>query len=465
MRIWTRKMVSFLLALTLMTGCAYFTASGKAETAAFMHTIPVVMITADENDLWNETDGMLVEGERIDKSSVPFRNAVYRESGLTERPGHIRLIMPDGTVMLDQDMTFSLYGLYMGLEIDYPQKPLEIHALPGEAFEGKLFDGSERQSFSGLVLSNSGCDFTDTNLRDVYVSLLLDAYDPAVLHQCFRSAAVYLNGTYWGMYALGEAMDADWVSCSTGAKAEDAAMLRVTGGREYGPESARQEYLEVMDYIKAHPASESPENLAYLTAHIDAEAYLKCMAVMIFLGDSDPATLLMVNSEDGRWRPVIQNNDYCLYNSAFDSVTSYTKAGGMGMQRIDNTILRELLKVDEYRELFLTELGRADQFFTAERMLGILDPLVLSVQDEMMLHWVRWCHEDYDALDIMPVKDDALADYQRWQTRVERLRNVCRRRPAFMWSFVREGFGLDDGEMAQYFGPAPASWQDIVENK
>lgn len=465
MRIGIRKTAAFLLALVLMTGGVHFSSSGKAETAAFMHTIPVVMITADENDLWNETDGMLAEGEKIDKSSAPFRNAVYRESGLTERPGHIQLIMPDGTVMFDQDMTFSLYGLYMGLEIDYPQKPLEIHALPGEAFEGKLFDGSERQSFTGLVLSNSGCDFTDTNLRDVYVSRLLDAYAPSVLHQCYRPAAVYLNGTYWGMYALGEAMDADWVSCSTGAKAEDAAMLRVTGGLEYGPESARQEYLEVMDYIKARPASESPEDLAYLTAHIDAEAYLKCMAVMIFLGDSDPATVLMVNSGDGRWRPVIQNNDYCLYNSAFDSVTSYTKAGGMGMQRIDNTILRELLKIDEYRELFLVELGRVYQFFTAERMLGILDPLVLSVQDEMMLHWVRWCHEDYDALDIMPVGDDALADYQRWQTRVERLRNVCRRRPAFMWSFVREGFGLDDGEMAKYFGPAPASWQDIVENK
>ena len=58
MRIGIRKTAAFLLALVLMTGGVHFLSSGKAETVAFMHTIPVVMITADENDLWNETDGM-----------------------------------------------------------------------------------------------------------------------------------------------------------------------------------------------------------------------------------------------------------------------------------------------------------------------------------------------------------------------------------------------------------------------
>lgn len=465
MRPWKRRMISFLLTMMLIISGMTFPAISKADATTFMHTIPVVMITADENDLWNETTGLLAEGPNIDKSQLPFKNAAYRENGRQERPGHIQLIMPDGTVMIDQDMSIQLYSLYMGFEVDLPQKPFEIHPLPGEVFSGKLFDQSEQTSFTGLVLSNSGSDSVDTNLRDVYISALLDAFNPTILHQHFRPVAVYLNGAYWGMYALGEAMDANWLAYYTGIDPENATMLRDREYLEYGQSSERQDYHTVMDYIKHHPASASAENLAYLMAHVDVDACLEFIAVMMFLGNSDPGTNRIVNSDDGRWRLVWQGNDYCMYQSSFDSVKSYTKVKGLGQKGIDNTIFRELLKIDEYRELFFNKLGKAYQFFTTDRMIQILDPIVQSVQGEMMLHYVRWCHEDIRAFTYGSFKDDAYGGYQWWLTRIERLHNTCRRRPAFMWSYIQEGFSLSDEEMVTYFGKAPASWQDIIADK
>ncbi len=464
MRPRKQKIISFLM-IMMMIGGMTFPAVGWADTMSFMHTIPVVMITADENDLWDENTGMLAEGPNINKSSLPFRNAVYREYGLQERLGHITLTMPDGMVMIDQDMTIQLYSLYMGVEAELPQKPLEIHALPGEVFSGKLFDQSEQTSFTGLVLSNSGSDSVDTNLRDVYISALLDAYNSTILHQHFQPVAVYLNGTYWGMYALGEAMDANWISYYTGIDPEEAALLRASGHLEYGKSSEYQSYRDVMNNIRKYQASVSAENLEYLMEHIDVDAYLEYIAVLMFLGDSEAYSICVVNSSDGRWRLVWQDNDFCMFQSSFDSVKSYTKAEGMGIQHVDNTILRELLKIDEYRDLFFKKLGRVYQFLTPDRMIEILAPIVQLVQGEMMLHCVRWCHEGYEGFIYDVSKDDAYGGYQWWLTRIERLHNTCRRRPAFMWNYIQEGFGLSDEEMVTYFGIAPASWQDIIADK
>ena len=53
----------------------------------------------------------------------------------------------------------------------------------------------------------------------------------------------------------------------------------------------------------------------------------------------------------------------------------------------------------------------------------------------------------------VPVTADGA--YRYWEKRVERLRNVVRKRPTLLWQFTQDEFNLSNEQMEHYFGPKP----------
>jgi hypothetical protein len=153
--------------------------------------------------------------------------------------------------------------------------------------------------------------------------------------------------------------------------------------------------------------------------------------------------------------------DYGLYRSRFNSPWSYTKEKGMGEKNIDNTIFRSLLSVPEYKDRYLTIYGNIFKQLTVTNMLSVLEPLVELITPEMELHWQRWGEEnDKNVISEVPVTVDGA--YRYWQKRVERLRNVCRLRPTYLWEFTQEAFNLTNAEMVHYFGEKPELPPDAI---
>ena len=143
-----------------------------------------------------------------------------------------------------------------------------------------------------------------------------------------------------------------------------------------------------------------------------------------------------------------------MFNSTFDSPKSYTKENGMGLMKIDNTVFRTLLSVPAYKDMFLRKLADVFKFLTTEKMLEILEPMVEQITPEMTLHWARWGEEN-DKMIISEVPTTADGAYRYWQSRVERLRNTCRKRPRNLWGYIKDAFGLSNQQMLDYFGPQP----------
>ena len=126
----------------------------------------------------------------------------------------------------------------------------------------------------------------------------------------------------------------------------------------------------------------------------------------------------------------------------------------MGQMKIDNTVFRALLSVPEYKDKFLTRLGDIFKKLTSENMLAVLEPLVQQIQPEMQLHWNRWGEEN-DKMVISEVPTTADGAYRYWESRVERLRNVCRKRPRLLWGYIKDAFSLSNADMFLYFGAQP----------
>ncbi|MCE5343393.1 MAG: lamin tail domain-containing protein, partial [Eubacteriales bacterium] len=208
------------------------------------HTLPVVSVVSDPNELWNAENGMLTVGDNVDKSQgIPFKNAVYREFGKIPREGYVEMYLQDGTRLLSQGMEFALQGQY---SLDMPQKSFKVKAKArygAKYFEASLFKDRPFTEYKCFVLRDSGNDAVWTRMNDGFQSRLIDAFNasadtPAtVLHQAWNPVVVYLNGQYWGHYNMRERADRNFIAQSEGldlSQADQMDELEASGKVVFG---------------------------------------------------------------------------------------------------------------------------------------------------------------------------------------------------------------------------------------
>ena len=424
------------------------------------HSLPIVSLTVDPDDLWNEEYGILAPGPNVDKTKFPFKNTVYRkvkdDPNMPDKVGHVEYYLLDGTQVLSQGVGVSLQGQY---SLDMPQKTFKLRAKSlygAKYFDAKLFEDREFVQYKSIVLRNSGNDCVWTRLLDGFQSRLLDGYGSTVIHQAWNPIVVYLNGTYWGHYNMRERVDRFFIAQHEGLPLDEADQMDIVeanGSTKYG---SNKEYKAMIKKIKAGNPAKNPEDLQYILDNVDVENYFEYMALEMFVGNSDPGNIryYKLKKPGAKWKWIFYDVDYGLFNSGFNSPKSYTKAKGMGDQLIDNTIFLKLLSVPEYKDMFLRKLGDIYQTFTTEYLLSVLEPMVAQIKPEMQLHWARWGEENDPAI-IAEAPASADGAYRYWEQRIDRLRNTCKKRPNLLWGFIQDAFELSQAQMEDYFGPRP----------
>ena len=431
------------------------------------HTLPVVSVVTDPDNLWNKETGMLVTGDSVVKQPgvLPFKGTVYRkvkDAGIKSEC-YIEMYDESGTQLLSQGAAMSLMGDY---SLDMPQKSFKFRAKSlygAKTFAASLFPDREFTEYKSFVLRNSGNDSMFTRLQDGFQSRLIDFCGGTVIHQAWRPMAVYLNGIYWGSMNLRERTDRFFVAQHEGLaldQADQMDILQGSGAVKYG---SNKEYRAMIKKIKAGNPAKNPEDLQYILDNVDVDNLFEYMAFEMFFGNSDIGNtrFYRLKTEGSKWKWILYDVDYGLYRSRFNSPWSYTKEKGMGEKNIDNTIFRSLLSVPEYKDRYLTIYGNIFKQLTVTNMLSVLEPLVELITPEMELHWQRWGEEnDKNVISEVPVTVDGA--YRYWQKRVERLRNVCRLRPTYLWEFTQEAFNLTNAEMVHYFGEKPELPPDAI---
>lgn len=442
------------------------------------HAFPIVSLVTDPEELWSEEDGMLTVGgagaEALDKSKIPFRFSDgsypnYRTYGKIARPGHVEYYTKDGATVLDQDCEFGLQGQY---SLDLPQKTFKVRAKAkyGEKyFNAKLFDDREFTQYKSFVLRMGGNDGAWTRLVDGLQGRLIDRFNEVaatptdVLHQAWKPVVVYLNGVYWGHYNMRERVDRFFVAQHEGLTLEEADgmdILEASGKVHYG---SNKEYNAMIKQVQNSSPGANEEDLQYILDNIDVDNYFSYMALEMFFGNSDPGNIRFykLHQEGAKWKWIFYDADYGLFDSGFDSPYSYLKPKGAGQQLINNTLIRKLLENDEMKHQFLTRLGEVFQVFTTDFMLAELEAMVAILEPEMPLHFARWAEETDKAITAdNPTTPEGALRY--WNSRLDRLRNVIKKRPTLFYEMVQEQFELSDDQMLIYFGSKPPMPADAV---
>ena len=436
------------------------------------HSFPIVSLTVDPDELWHPETGMLTVGPDVDKSKgIPFRHTVYRrvKEHMDAKPGHVEMYDKNGHQLLSQGMEFALQG---DNSLDFPQKSFKLRAKAkygAKTFAAPLFEDRPFTEYKSFVLRISGNDSAWTRLIDGFQGRLIDRFNEAsvrpstVIHQAWRPVTVYLNGMYWGHYNLRERVDRYFVAQHERLPLEEADqmdILEASGSVDYG---SNKEYAAMIARVKESSPGTNEEDLQYILSHIDVDNYFDYMAFEMFFGNSDPGNIRFykLKTEGAKWKWILYDLDYGLFDSGFNSPYSYLKEKGAGDKLIDNTLLRKLLESDEMRHSFLTRLGEIYQFFTTEYMLGVFDEMVGEIEPEMPLHFARWAEETDKAVSFdNPTSPEGALRY--WHTRLDRTRNVLKKRPTYFYEMVQKQFRLSDDQMLIYFGNKPALPPDVI---
>ena len=436
------------------------------------HTLPVVSIITDPDTLWNPETGMLTAGPNVDKSNgIPFGNTVYRtvKEELDPSAGYVEMYDLEGNQVLNQGMVFKLQGNY---SLDFPQKTFKVMAkskFGAKYFTASLFEDRPFTEYKAFVLRISGNDSAWTRLNDGFQGRLIDAFNETaavpstVIHQAWRPVVVYLNGSYWGHYNLRERADRYFVAQHEGldlSLADNMDLLEGEGSVKYG---SSKEYKSLINEVKTLSPGKSDADLQYILDHIDVDSYFDYMAFEMFFGNSDPGNIryYKLKGEGNKWKWIIYDLDYGMFNSGFDSLTSYLDPNGAGQQNINNTLIVKLLENDQMRDKFLTRLGEIYQFMTTETMLSVFNAMAAQLEPEMPLHFSRWAEENDKAINFdSPTTPEGALRY--WNTRLDRTRNVIKKRPTYFYEMVQEYFGLSAEQMERYFGPKPALPDDAI---
>ena len=409
----------------------------------------------EEDLLWNKETGILAEGDNVDKSrGVPFQNTVYRQvvrsNGSAE--GKLEYRNGQGSILFTDDISLQLDAEDL-FAMDMPQKGLLVKALDG-SFDYPLFDDRPAAAYPSILLRNGGNDSMWTRVLDEVQHRLIDRHtDAHLLTQAWKPVNVYLNGEYWGIYNMRESADAHTV-CRyeqiSDDLADDVAILYINGGSVQAMREMKNAFTGMRSRIKNSDPSRNPDDLAYLEQEIDIDSFLDWFTVEMYFGNSDIGNGMVYRVPGGKWKCLIQDLDYGLFNSSYNSVNSFLKDNGMGDQQIDNSIFLKILEVDKYRELFFTKLGSLFHSLTTDVMLAELDECVEWIEPDIQAHFDRW-GPLYDKALIAEVPTTPEGARKYWESRISRLQNTMRKRPTLLYNYIQEFFQMTDEEMAVYF--------------
>ncbi len=436
------------------------------------HTMPVVCLTTDPYNMWNDETGMFADGPDLDRETqnTPWKNATYWQKNWFG--GWVEYYDENRTQQISQGMSFRVMGMY---SLDMPQKSMYIKA-DGQygvsSFDYPLFDDRPFTSYASFVLRNGGQDGLYTRVIDGMQAKLIEETDSTVVHQSWKPVIVYINGEYWGHYNMRERAGVKMVAQHEGwLNPDDVDMLESNGtSSTQVNQGSNAEYKELVAYIESHDLVNDQEAFEYVCSQVDVDNMLDYFIFESFFGNTDPGNIRFyrnAKSGDGKWRYLFYDSDWGFFNvltgkKIAGGIAYVLNEKGMGSQKIkSNVIIRNLIKVPSIQDRFLTRYGEFFQtIFTTEHLTALFNSMIAQIQPEMQMHMQRWAAEVHKKVSFDQPKN-AEGGYSYWQSRCERtLTRIFPRRPYYIWQEAKSYFNLSDEQMTAYFGPCPAQPAD-----
>lgn len=349
---------------------------GKINNSRY-NNLPIISLISNPYNLFDYNAGIYVLGKTYDDfmaenpgtqfdGSIP---ANYNRRGIKwERKSYIEYFDSQGNVQVSQDIGLRIQGAFSRFNM---QKSFSLYAREEygkDTVDYKFFGDTEQSSFSRLVLQN----IEETKYIDPYVSNVTKELDVDTITS-YQPVIVFLDGEYWGVYTIRQAVSVDYLSRKYSIDADDILMAKADGYGSYNIESGRARdigyFNKMINYAETQDMTVK-ENYEKINEMMDMQSFIDWISIETYLGNFDcikpgrPDNNVIVwrvmvpdgsnEYADGKWRWILfdtdkgggYQNDY-TYNDLQERLLNQNDASHM--QRL----FRNLVVNDEFRQMFI----------------------------------------------------------------------------------------------------------------
>ncbi len=384
------------------------------------HTIPILCMSGKPDDL-NEGKGIFIN-----------------ESNASEQKVYVEYFNKDGEKEVQFPCGTKLFG-YSSRKC--PQKGVklclrEIYGVNEVTYP--FFSGNSKaaDTFSTILLRPSGEDQIFSKLRDELIPALIRG-KMDLDYQEFQACALYINGRYWGLYYIREHLGADYLKSYYGYEKGTYDLIKAQHLAQEGSVGA---YKKLTEFCKKNDLTKK-ENYEYLCSVVDMDSLINFWIVETYFGNTDTVNIRCYKHRDGKWRWMIYDFDWSMQTSPYNRHKNYIDAHlldpkGHGIGNFDNSIIRNLLKNDEFKDRFITAYCyHLNNTFAPDRAVAILDGMAEDIGGEIKLNQSVW----------------GRPDYKTWnKTTVPFLRDYLRERPGETRNHLMKSFKLTEDDWNRY---------------
>lgn len=332
------------------------------------HELPVISLSADNASLFGV--GGIVTNYNSDLETT-IHAEYFTDKGLKE---------------LDFDSLISLSG---GLNRSAVQKAfaLKLRQTAGiTSLSYPFFADTDVTEFSDLLLRPSGSDWKDAKLRDEFCATALKNTDGQLI-QSATPAALYINGTYWGLYYIRERRNEAFVSSYTGIPEEYVQIAKTPSLFEHNVKPD-PDMDALIQYAMRNDLT-NKEAYEYVLSQINKESLMRYFAIQTFFGNGDMINNIACyrDTRGGKWNWIIFDMDWACtaYYANHNFLEQlYLGTGKNTYQNYYYPLMTALLQNETFRAEFIEQyVHLMDTTLSAERLLPFLDTLSERIRPEI----------------------------------------------------------------------------------
>ncbi|MCK6499853.1 MAG: CotH kinase family protein, partial [Nitrospira sp.] len=410
----------------VVTATYFVTPRGRAR-----YSLPIVALSTDPKNFFSAETGIYVVGNA--------QGGNYAQTGAAwERPVHVEFLESDGTLAFSREVGVRMHG---NTSFGFPIKALRLHASNQGGvgpFRHRIFPDLPIETFERLLLRPSGHDHHLTLMRD---GLMQSAAGEIGLDvQGYRPAIVFLNGEYWGIHNLQEALEEGYFEAHfPGVDADQLDYLEGYPPGTFAYAGSVAHFHRLDSFLRTNEIT-APGAFEWVRSQMDVDNYrdYKFAEVFYYRWDIGNHRLWRPRAQDGRLRWILFDCDVGFggfwsepepWN--FDMLRAALEpSGSLHGHNNETTIflLKTLLEHPGFRDDFINRAADLmNSTFASDRFVERIDRMAAEIAPEVAEHTARWRYP---------------ASLAEWNRNVGSLRTFARNRPDAMRRHWMEYFGL-----------------------
>ncbi len=405
-------------------------------------TMPILSVTGHPDDLFGYEHGIFVNGISLDSLGITNYDMPGNE---WERAIHCILMDGNEGLLWSQDCGARIHGNGIQYQRQKSFRLIGDESYSDEVLHYQFFAEKPSDRYDEVIVRGLSNSANESFMSDEFASQVVIPIGLA--RQAFLHCAVFINGEFWGLYAIKERQDGDYIERNFGVDKDDIDLINLSSITEEGSDIA---YSNLLDYIGDNDLS-IDSNYQYVTTQLDIENYIDYLCTEFYFGNIDwpynNIKFWRAHSDTAKWRWLLQDLDFSLFHPQSQNITAYVNSTGannpewatfLGRNLLANPTFRSQL-IERMEYLLLSVYNKNNNGETIMQLKSKLAPLM---QDYLNRY-------DYFGEEESP--------YGFWESKVEQLLNFAAFRPCSLENELEELYGQNMAiqDCSIYVPPTP----------